>query len=98
MKTIIDFCKKYNLEFREVRFKAHGSTSKGYDIYNPNTKCILITIEPVNYSNGDRWLFIDYVTGNNQYQSSSFYSKNITGLNNITPVLINKETGHVISK
>lgn len=97
MKTIIDFCKKYNLEFREVKFKFQGFTvkRKGYDIYNPKTGYILITLEPVSHRDGSKWIIIDRSKAN--YKASLDYVKSITELNKITPDVLNF-SGYMISK
>lgn len=38
-----------------LRFKAHGQSQKGYAIVD-NDNNELLEVEPVRYSNGDRWL------------------------------------------
>ena len=57
MKTIDNFCKVNNLQSVSIRYKHQFGCCKrkGYDVVNPSNNAILVSFEPVYYSNGDKY-------------------------------------------
>jgi len=51
--TISKVCKKYSCGYALISYD-HG-TAYGFDLIDRDRN-ILVSIQPVNYSNGDRWL------------------------------------------
>jgi len=57
MKTLQKFAEMHNLEIVTIKYRNQGLrvTRKGYDLINENRE-IKLSLEPVSYSNGDKWL------------------------------------------
>lgn len=64
-KSLVQLANKTGLQIAKVNFRSNGMLVKtGFDIMRGNK--ILYTLEPVNYTNGDKWL-VSYLDGNWPY-------------------------------
>lgn len=88
-KTIAKICELLNASWSFIRFK-HAATGvydkrKGYSFVSNHTNLEILEVQPVNYSNGDKWL----ISGN-AITSTVAYAKNIADLYRKLPTLIPK--------
>lgn len=67
-------------EFHEIKYRAHGGSSTGFVITDAD-KNELIEVEPVHYSNGDRWMVKDKQTYPNEWPTHRglYYLKKLKG-------------------
>lgn len=72
------------------KFQGISLKRKGFDVVD-GWNSILISIEPIHYTNGDRWLVNNYCTGKQIYLKNLAYIKNQI----ITPGM---QTGYKLSK
>jgi hypothetical protein len=54
MKALENFAKANGFKVDKIKYRHKTSSKTGYDIVKG--KYILMTFEPVKYSNGDKWL------------------------------------------
>jgi hypothetical protein len=75
MKTISEYCEVNNLKLVTIRYKHQFGycKRKGYDIINPSNNAILVSFEPVNYSD-DKW----YLRNVHHNYNGPRYAKRIT--------------------
>ena len=77
-KSLIALSDKTRLSIAQVNFKAHGQISKGFDLMQANR--MLFTIEPVNYSNGDRWKLSGIMGGVHYFKNMRAVCKYVNSL------------------
>lgn len=73
MKSINSFAALHGLTVVKVTYRSNGSKSFGYDLVDSSNN-IQVTIAPVNYSNGDKWMVVDYTSNRPE---GIFYMKSL---------------------
>lgn len=90
MKTLEDFAYKHGLTVVKINYRFKNYKFRGYDLIDADNY-IQLKIEPVHYSNGDRWLVTDYT----KTFTGSEYMKSLRELKNTT--ISPRNTGFILS-
>jgi hypothetical protein len=89
-KSLLSLAAKVNGTVELLRYHAHGQVNNGFAIVDADSN-ELLEIEPVYYSNGDRWLIRNKCT----IPSNSFYRKSLRGF---TTDIKAGRTGYVFTR
>lgn len=75
MKTLDNFCSKTGYIYKAITYRSQGFKvrRKGYDIIDQNG-AIVVQLEPVDYSNGDKW----FIGGHSKYRGVPSYIKRVS--------------------
>ena len=81
MKTIKKFCSVKNYKYVKITYNTNGMKlkRKGFDIFDNDNK-ILFSFEPVNYSNGDKWILRHGKSKDNQRYFKRITTKTLFNL------------------